>query len=410
VTAVDQTIAAFLSHANVDAEAGWIDPLEQEMQLRGIAVWRDKHQLLAGHHNWDEIRSAIDRCTVFVVVVTPSLLERPAVWDELRHADPRWQQDHSFPMISVRIGVSRDELNEHCRMKGVHRLSDQQDIEVSLDPNWTPASDPGWASRVAGRILASAIDRHLRLDDRKLVVAVRTYTERTLLAPDLDLDWASCFDPEPDEATWTRLLAALEDLADAIKRQTRQERFSAQLLARIGVGVALGWAIPRTSARKIDVVHADARGVWPSDAAGADDGHTHYVETEPQDGDPSLGTVVVSIGRDTHAMYERSPAIARAGHLLEVNRPEEHPMTAETAAATAFHVGRTIRKWCDTLGVRQVQLAGAMPIGVAVLIGRELNATVDVVVFHIRDGVYFAACRLPGGSRGAGGAGRGAST
>ena len=49
------------------------------MQLRGIGVWRDKHQLLAGHHNWDEIRSAIDRCTAFVVVVTPNSLERPAV-------------------------------------------------------------------------------------------------------------------------------------------------------------------------------------------------------------------------------------------------------------------------------------------------------------------------------------------
>jgi hypothetical protein len=409
VTAVEQTIAAFLGHASVDAEAGWIDPLEQEMQLRGIAVWRDKHQLLAGHHNWDEIRSAIDRCTVFVVVVTPSSLERPAIWDELRHADLRWKQDHSFPMIPVRIGVSRDELNEHCRMKGVHRLSDQQDIEVSLDPDWNPASDLGWAARVAGQILASAIDRHLRLNDRELVVAVRTMTERTLTAPDLDLDWAACFDPEPDEATWDRLLAALEDLADAIKRQTRQERFSAHLLARIGVGVALGWTTPRTSARKIDVVHADARGVWPSDAAEADDGHTDYVETEPDDGDPSLGTVLVSVGRDAYAMYERSPAIARAGHLLEVNRPEEHPMTAETAAAAALRIGRTIRRWCDTADVRQVQLAGAMPIGLAVLIGRQLNATVDVVVFHVRDGVYVAVCRLPGGSRGAGGAGRGAS-
>lgn len=410
MTAVDQTIAAFLSHASVDAEAGWIDPLEQEMQLRGIAVWRDKHQLLAGHHNWDKIRSAIDRCTVFVVVVTPSSLERPAVWDELRHADLRWQQDPSFPMIPVRISVGRDELNEHCRMKGVHRLSDQQDIEVSLDPGWTPAADPGWAARVAGRILASAIDRHLRLNDRELVVAVRTMTERTLIAPDLDLDWAACFEPEPDGATWDRLLAALEDLADAIKRQTRQERFSAHLLARIGVGVALGWAIPRTSAWKIDVVHGDARGVWPSDVTEADDGHTDYVETEPEGGDPSLGTVLVSVGRDAHAMYERSPAIARAGHLLEVNRPEEYPMTAETAAAAALRIGRSIRRWCDTADIRQVQLTGAMPIGLAVLIGRQLNATVDVVVFHVRDGVYVAVCRLPGGSRGAGGAGRGAST
>ena len=69
------------------------------------------------------------------------------------------------------------------------------------------------------------------------------------------------------------------------------------------MGVALGWAIPRTSARKIDVVHSDARSIWPSDVTEADDGHTDYVETQPEGGDPSLGTVLVSVGRDAHAMY-----------------------------------------------------------------------------------------------------------
>ena len=46
-------------------------------------------------------------------------------------------------MIPVRIGVGRDELNEHCHMKGVHRLSDQQDIDVSLGPGWDSSGRSG---------------------------------------------------------------------------------------------------------------------------------------------------------------------------------------------------------------------------------------------------------------------------
>lgn len=403
VTAIDQGITAFLSHASADTSAGWIDTLEQEIQLRGLLVWRDKHQLLAGHHNWEEIRRAIDNCTVFVVVVTPRSLERAAVWDELRHADVRWQAEHSFPMIPVRIGVSRETLNEHCRMNGVHPLGDQQDIEVSTDADWSVEREPSWAARVAGRILAGAVDRHLKLNDRELVVAVRTRTERTLLAPDLDLDWASCFDPEPDQLTWGRLLTALTDLADAVKQQTRQERFRAQLLARVGVAVALGWAVPRTSARKIDVVHADDRETWASDAAPVDDGHTEYAESEPA-GDPTIATVLFSVGRNAGAMFRGSPTIAAGGQLLEVVRREEYPMRAETAAAAALRVGRTIREWCDTRGVTRIQVAGAMPTGLAVLIGRQLNATADVVVFHDHDGQYIEACRLTSGSKGVGSA------
>ena len=41
-------------------------------------------------------------------------------------------------------------------------------------------------------------------------------------------------------------------------------------------------------------------------------------------------------------------------------------MTAETAAAAALRIGRTIRRWCDRTDIRQVQLTGAMPIGLAV--------------------------------------------
>ncbi len=85
-------------------------------------------------------------------------------------------------------------------------------------------------------------------------------------------------------------------------------------------------------------------------------------------------------------------------------------MTAETAAAAAANIGRAIRTWVDTRDVSTVQIVGAMPIGLAVLIGRQLNATCDVVVFHDRDGVYVEACRLLGGSKGAGSAGRGVTT
>jgi SMODS-associated and fused to various effectors sensor domain/TIR domain len=411
MTAAKQAIFVFLSHAALDAKAGWIDPIEQGIRLRGIGVWRDVHRLLAGQHNWDAIFKAIDTCTAFVVVITPRSVKRPAVWKELRRADARWQTDHSFPIIPIVIGMTRKRLDDVCELHGIHPLSTQQAITVTRDRKAELADmEPDWVRQVAGEVLLGVVDRHLREIDRELLVAVRTYPEQVVAQPDLDMDWVHLFDPEPDPSTWARLLAALEDLASAVKNQTRQERFDAQLQARIGVGVALGWAIPSTSSRKVDVVHPDSRGTWRADAAAVDDGNTAYPEREDPNGDASVGTVLASIRRDTHAMYDRSPAIVAARYILEVNRLEEHPMSAETAAAAAQRIGRTIRTWCDTRDVTTVQIVGAMPIGLAVLIGRELNATTDVVVFHDRDRVYVEACRLPGGSKGAGGAGRGVTT
>lgn len=411
MTAAKQAIFVFLSHAALDAKAGWIDPIEQEIRLRGIGVWRDAHRLLAGQHNWDAIFEAIDTCTAFVVVITPRSVKRPAVWKELRRAEARWQQDHSFPIIPILIGVTREKLDQLCELQGIHRLSVQQSISVTKDRKAAlKGMPPSWAARVSGEVLRGVVDRHLRLVDRELLVAVRTYPEQVIAEPDLDMDWIELFDPEPDRTTWERLLAALMDLAHAVKNQTRQERFMAQIQARIGVGIALGWAIPSTSSRKIDVVHSDERGKWPADAPATDDGHTHFTESEAGDEHPNIGTVLVSVRRDAHAMYGRSPAIRRGRYLLEVDRAEEFPMTAVTAATAAANIGRTIRTWVDTRDVTTVQIVGAMPIGLAVLIGRQLNATCDVVVFHDRDGIYVEACCLPGGSKGAGSAGGGVTT
>jgi hypothetical protein len=411
VTAAKQAIFVFLSHAGLDAKAGWIDPIEEEIQLRGIGVWRDTHRLLAGQHNWEAIFEAIDACTAFVVVITPRSVTRPFVWKELRHADARWQNDHSFPIVPVLIGVSRKKLDKLCQQERIHPLSIHQAIPVTEDSKVSlEGLAPGWAGRVARDVLRGAVDRHLGLVDRELRVAVRTYSEQVVAEPDLDMDWVHLFDPEPHAATWPRLIAALEDLAFAVKNQSRQERFEAQLQTRIGVGVALGWAVPSTSSGKIDVVHHDARGTWRADAAAVDDGNTDLTESEIADGDASIGTVLVSVRRNVHAMYAASPAIRRSRYLLEVARVEEHPLTAETAAAAAERIGRTIRSWVDTKQIDMVQIVGAMPIGLAVMIGRQLNATCDAVVFHDHDRVYIQACRLPAGSKGAGGACGGAAT
>jgi hypothetical protein len=411
VTAAKQTIFVFLSQAGLDAKAGWIDPIEQEIRLRGVGVWRDKHRLMAGQHNWKAIFEAIDTCTAFVVVITPRSVGRPAVWKEVRRAHARWERDHSFPIVPILVGMSRKKLDKLCELHGVHPLSIHQEIQVTADSGVGPSGfAPDWAGQVAREVLRGAVARHLNLVNRKLLVAVRTYPVQVVAEPDLDMHWVDLFDPEPDAATWPRLIAALEDLAFAIKNQSRQERFEAQLQARIGVGVALGWTVPSPSSRKIDVLHHDARGTWQADADAVDDGDTRFTESEIADGDGSIGTLLVSVRRDVHAMYAASPAVRPCRYLLEVDREEEHPLTAETAAAAADRIGRTIRGWADTKRIAMVQIVGAMPIGLAVMIGRQLNATCDVVVFHDHDGVYVEACRLSAGSKGAGRAGGGATT
>ncbi len=150
-------VEGFLSHASADMDLGLIDPLEREQQLRGMSVWRDQSRLLAGQHNWAEIEDAVNRATVFMVVISPRSIARPAVWREIRYAAQRWKRERTFPIVVVRIGVTRDELDEACRLPGVHKLSVHQQVEVSLNPSWSAATDPAWAARVAEVIVQSAV-------------------------------------------------------------------------------------------------------------------------------------------------------------------------------------------------------------------------------------------------------------
>lgn len=392
-------VESFLSHASADIDLGLIDPLEREQQLRGMSVWRDRSHLLAGQHNWDEIEAAVNRATVFVVVITPRSIGRPNVWREIRYADQRWRREPTFPIIAVRIGVTRQELDEACRMPGIHKLSAHQQVEVSLDPSWSPAEDPGWAARVAEVIVQSAVQQRVReAPDRPLQLALRTYPKPTPFIPDLDLDWSSFFTPEPSTEDWQRLITALSDTAAAVTKQSRQPRIEVSLLARLGASLGLGWAIPVTSGRELDVVHSDGRATWPSDAEPVDDGATIFREEAVEGGAASIGAIVLSLKRDARAMYERSTDLPRAGRLLFVER--ESDLDAGAAAHAARELGIRIRRWCDQHNVNEIHVVGVAPVGFGVLLGRQLNATADVAVFHDQGNVYVAACRLPVGGKG----------
>lgn len=198
------------------------------------------------------------------------------------------------------------------------------------------------------------------------------------------------------------MLAALTDATDTVKQRTRQQRIGVELICRLGAAFALGWAIPRTSPRHLDLYHPLPRDTWSTDAQAADDGRTTVDEVVDPEGDPALGAVLVSVSRDARQMYRNSPDLRRAGRMLEVYRPGDAPLTAPTAAWVAGRIGDAIRGWCDTHGVREVHVFGAMPTGLAVLIGRQLNATIDVAFFHDVNGVYIEACRLSTGIKGAG--------
>lgn len=392
-------VKALLSHASADVDLGLIDPLEREQQLRGMLVWRDRSHLLAGQHNWDEIEAAVNRVTIFVVVITPRSIDRPNVWREIRYAHERWKREPSFPIIAVRIGVTRDQLDETCRMVGVHKLSAHQQVEVSLDPTWTPVGDPGWAAGVADVIVQSAVQQRVREDpDRPLQLALRTYPKPTPFIPDLDLDWSSFFTPEPSTEDWQRLISALGDTAAAVTKQSRQPRIEVSLLARLGASLALGWAIPATSGRELDVVHPDGRATWSSDVEPVDDGATTFREEALEGGIASIGAIVLSVKRDARAMYERSTDLPRAGRILFVER--ESDLDAGTAAHAARELGTRIRRWCDQHEVSELHVLGAAPVAFGVLLGRQLNATADVAVFHDQGNVYVAACRLPVGGKG----------
>jgi|GEM_PF-2341510 virginiamycin B lyase len=92
--AVSQPIRLFISYSRSDS--AFVDTLEAHLRYGGYQTWVDRRKIEAGQIWNAEIREAIDRCQVTLLILSPTALASPWVQQEIRYA-----QSQKKPIIPI---------------------------------------------------------------------------------------------------------------------------------------------------------------------------------------------------------------------------------------------------------------------------------------------------------------------
>ncbi|HLV97323.1 MAG TPA: TIR domain-containing protein [Ktedonobacterales bacterium] len=89
-----EPLSIFISYSRDDSI--FVDELESDLKDHGFFVWVDRRKMEGGQNFRSEIKKAIDRCRVILVVLSPEAMESKYVRQEYEYADG--QDKHIIPL------------------------------------------------------------------------------------------------------------------------------------------------------------------------------------------------------------------------------------------------------------------------------------------------------------------------
>ena len=223
----------------------------------------------------------------------------------------------------------------------------------------------------------------------------------------LHLDWHETFKGrQAARGAWeTELLPALRSIHDELSRVGVDRGLVFAGFPTLSTAVALGRTFPAVAGINVQweqVAPGGERSLW---SLGADPEPSGYAVTT-QGSDPGgVGlAVVVSVAQEATVAYRATSGLLAMRATIDVASaagPGAHQLTAGEARELAQNIALAVRNAKTAyLGVREVQLFLACPVGLAMMIGQLLNAVGPITVYeHVDDdavGHYEAEVTIPG--------------
>ncbi len=377
----------FLSHAR--ANRSDVTQLETLLKIRGLRVWRDLPDLLRGEHNEAAVIAGIQQSDALLIWLTPECLQSDFIWRvEVPAATQRQHADPDYSIIPIFWSESVTTVRDFCRQ------NNHEDVtafagEVPFSSNFIPNPTPSGFANVAYPCLRSLLARRRRrFQDRPFNLVLRTSPDDSLCeGMDLDLDWSSLFEsPRGDPQVWDDLLLpALQDVRRVVGRFTPARHLNIRLQARLSAAFAFGRIFPTTS--RFNLTIDGGHGTWRSSYAPTAAKPLHIARSEGN-AHSDQAVVQLSITRDlgqsvsdylTRLDFPYGPKL----NISPVNGISNAAVrSGKHALAMAIQVGQEIKRLRDRDGVRQVHLFAALPAPLALLIGRQCNATIPIHIYH----------------------------
>jgi len=400
------TVFLSYSHKNSDE----VSAFAAQLRARGIRVWRDVDALPAGRLSENEIRQAIAiECCGLTVYLTPETMTADFVMNvELPVAVNRQRTDPGFPIVPVFRSMSLDEARIASVAKlGVdlttyngHTIESGVADTVQLQQHFRLA-----ANKVLREYLSRAFNPNQPEHDRNPRVDLHTWPSRwDDPPPDLDIDWSRFFPTEslPSHDVWQSFLVpAVDDVKNALAETTGPRTLCVRAKARLSAGLALGFAFRQPSGFNIEI-EQDGQ-IWSTAALKSEADALRVTEAGGDIRCPALA-VEMSISADVAPAVDRYVQASGRGFRARL-RFEPHGGPGRSSVPDWQHAidmgaqaGTRIRQARNDYKVEEIHLFASMPLGLAVLLGHQLNAcgAIQCYEFENLSGSYHLSCLLGG--------------
>jgi hypothetical protein len=356
-----------------------IQALRRMLALRGFDTWPDEQGTVILPAQ-QQRRLATSGAAV--LHLTEDRLEDDYLADEVHLLRQRFDHDEAFP-----IGTLLERIDERAASRAGLRL---RDFCRFIQP-YTADNAATVARKLLEEMVTAYPDRFIT--EQTANVSLFTFPisgDGARVA--LLLDWQPWFDPFPGETEWRNdLLPALNDLRQVLgAASVKAIKFSAK--ARLSAVMAFGYVFREPTGINLWINQGDEW--WPTRSYAEQSGPA-TVNSEELAPDARDITIEISVNADVSndvAAYltDRQLPIARR---VKVQVPIGMQLNATLAHALACQVREAIRVHKPVNGT--THLFGAMPSGLATLIGWQLNAREPVQCYELERGTgYLPACRL----------------
>lgn len=373
----------FLSYSRKNSQA--VELLADQLRIRGIRVWRDIDNLDLGRMTQREIQEALRHVDAAILYLTRESLKSEYILSvELPEVIARHRDEPDFPIISILDGVTFDQIDRATRATG-QRLSEFNAIRLLVNADLT-ARDVE-LSHVARRVLDSVLPSHLwRLDQGQAIdvdLFSRLETEHNYPAT-VRLDWVRPFRSNPPPPETCRLLqGALNDLHEVLRKGGLRPIALRPAGAHLTVGYAFGYVFRATAGFTLWVEQhfPPHTGIgpqwWRANESPIPESPLVLTPTAVDTAKPDI-TIEISInksveehvnnwiGAETPSLRTRLGLAPEGG--LQPNMLLDGPQTLAIAQQVREAIARYRRPGGRT------HIFGAIPVGLAVLIGAQLNA------------------------------------
>lgn len=387
--------------------AGEVTDLGRRLRARGIPLWIDISDLGPGSTE-EQISEALEdhRCASAVAWITAevahsAVIRRVEVPGIVRRVK---RKDGFFGVFVAAGGLTYSEAASVAADNlGVTDLAFWNQHKVNGDPG-----PPEELADVADRVLRLRLQAIAASTTAAEPVRIGIWVRRPPPADtgnDLDVDWSDSFSGRrANLGTWdAELLPAVATIHREVATRTPGRLVSLSGYPTIAAAVALGRAFPAVAGVSVtwqqlaeDGSYADWALSTPAEVSG------YTVRTTAIDPAGSGLAVLVSVMHDAALAFRASeglPAMRAALELIPVTEGRRPRLTPGAARQLATELVDAIRRARERyLGIEDIHLFLAAPVGLAFMLGQLLNAVGPVTVYEHFDqtalGYYRPEVRL----------------